>query len=147
MFNSVSRVEKKKDQFCGSYSQKKKSILRVGFKSSILWVIFLDEKTLSLEKKRVHFFESKIFKKKIKYFESRKKKVQFFESCEKGPSIWIMKKRKEQFFESNWEKKSSILWVITKMGSILSILWVFFSKKKHSIFKITLKNSILWVNF
>ena len=53
--------------------------------------------------KKSPFLWFNFFSKKFKYLSHVKKKVQFFESCEKGPSIWIEKK--EQFFESNWAKE------------------------------------------
>ena len=127
----------------GSIHKKINSVGRIFKKISIVWVgftkvqfceffFFIDEKTESW-KKKVHFFESKFF---------QKSSSQFFESCEKGPSIWIMKKKKEQLIL--WVKlskkrkfnslrhifnKKSIVWVISKKGSIFSILWVFFQKK------------------
>ena len=59
----------------------------------------------SWKKKSISLNQFFFFSKKFKYLSHVKKKVQFFESCEKGASIWIMKKKKEQFFESNWAKK------------------------------------------
>ena len=144
-FNSLRHIQEIK-----RFNSQKISILWVGFQNSILWgFFFFWWKNFEPWKKRVHFFESKIFKK-VQVFESREKEGSI-RWCEKGPSIWIMKKKEGtviwvklrknfQFFESYIQQKNSIFWVISKKGSILSILW---GLKKNSILKIFKKfNSV-----
>ena len=124
----------------GSIHKKINSVGRIQKFNSVSYFWLM--KNFESWKKKVHFFESKIFKKKFKYLSHVNKKVQFFESCEKGPSIWIMKKKgwsnslsqieKKKFNSLSHifnKKKSSIFWVISKKGSIL---WVFFFFKKKT---------------
>ena len=127
MFNSVSRI--KSVQFCGSYSQK-----CVIFKKfcEFFFKRFNGEKTLSPEKKgfnSVHFFESKVFKK-VQVFESPKKKrfnylshvkKSSIMSCEKGPSIGVMKKGRNNSFSQIEQKRkfNSLSHIFNKKSSIL----------------------------
>ena len=170
MFNSVSRIEKRINSVHRIH--KKKSILWVGFtKSSILWVFFYWWKNFESWKKRVHFFESKIFKK-VQVFESRKKEgSSVWVMWKKGSSTGVMKKRKEQFFQSNWAKKSSLSHIFNKKFNPLSDIQEGFNsfnsfikklnsksnlKKFHSVSQLKNKaqlcesdetSSILWVMF
>ena len=140
----------------------KKSFLWVFFKK-ILWV--LNKKSSLSQSKKVKFFESDSKKRfnsmihlRVQFFESlfsHKKvpfpghKVQFFElhwkvqlfesfllSEKKGSILWVVFRKKVQFWES-YSKEGSILRVIYQMGSLhsdilkrSSILWVIFSEKK-----------------
>ena len=150
VFNSVSRI--KSVQFCGSYSQKKFNSVGQIHKSSILWVFLM--KKLWVLKKKIHFFESKVFKK-VQVFESRQKEGSIIWVMWKRSKYWSHEKRNNSFSQIEQKKviwvifstkKSSIFWVISKKGSILSILSEFFVKKK-SILKVISKKSILWVNW
>ena len=133
------------------FNSQKNSILWVGFKKIQFCEFFLDEKTLSPEKKGSISLNQN-FSNKFKYLSHVKKKVQFFESCEKGPSIWIMKKRrnnslsqiepKKKKFNSLShifnKKKDNPLTDIQEGFNSFNILSVFF-KKKTQFLKITSK--------
>ena len=149
-FNSLSDILKKgfkslrHIQEIKRFNSKNISILCVGFTNSILWVFFYWWKNFESWKKGSISLNQK-FSKKFKYLSHVKKKVQFFdvkkvqvfESWKKeGTVLWVKLRKKVQFFESYIQQKNSILWVISKKGSILSILWVFFFKKKNSILKL-----------
>ena len=89
-------------------------------KKSILWVIFDWWKNFESWKKRSISLNQK-FSKKFKYLSHVNNKVQFFESCEKGPSIWIMKK-----------KVGAILWVKLRKKEFNSLSHIFQLKKVQS---------------
>ena len=97
-FNSLRHIQEIK-----RFNSQKISILWVGFQNSILWgFFFFWWKTLSLEKKGSISLNQK-FSKKFKYLSHVKKKVQFVD-VKKVQVFESWKKKKEQFFESNWEK-------------------------------------------
>ena len=133
-FNSVSHVEKKGSIPWVIFLCFEKMWITFK-KGSIIWLIFQKKfNSLSQIKKIILWvilkrFYWKMFNSsshiliRVQFFQSYWKKVQFCDSYSK---------KKVQFCESNFffKKKGSILWVISKKGSILSILWVFFQKKK-----------------
>ena len=97
IFKKLNGSIHKKYQFCGSDS-----------KIQFCEVFFIDEKTLSLEKKKGPFLWIKNFQKSSSIWVTWKRR---FNSLMWKRSKYLNheKKKKEQFFESNWEKKFNSL--------------------------------------
>ena len=116
----MSRFFKKKVQLCESHYKKKKAILwAICFteRGSILWIIFKKCSIPWVIKKFGCWSQTNLLG-----------------SNSLSPFV-----KRVQFFESNFGKSSSILWVILKRVQICDFL-----KKDKDFF---LKGSILWVNF